>query len=88
LPTPVGEYTENWDFKLSVTEFAYNTSLNGTTDNMPHEIIYGVRFRQHIHHILITEHYKAFESKFATHEHGVHKKISDKVAQNNANYKL
>ena len=73
---------------MSTAEFAYNTSLNRTTDKSPHEIIYGVRSRQPIDHIPITEHYKPSESKFASHAHELHKRISDKVAHDNANYKL
>ena len=44
--------------------------------------------------ILIVDHYKisefafSFASSFASHAHELHKKISDKIARNNANYEL
>jgi len=41
LRTPVRKHAGNGNFKLFAAEFAYNTSLNRTTDKMPHEIIYG-----------------------------------------------
>ena len=44
--------------------------------------------RQPIDPIPIAEHYKASESKFASHAHELHKGIIDKVAHDNANYKL
>jgi len=73
---------------LSTSEFAYNTSLNRKTNKKPHEIFGCVRSRQSNDHIPINEHYKAFESKFGSHMHELHKRISGKVAHNNANYKL
>ena len=74
LRTPVGEHVENWDFKLSTAEFAYDTSVNKTINKKPHEIVYGVGPRQPIDHIPVAEHYRASESKFASHVHELHKK--------------
>ena len=38
----------------------------------------------------MVDHYRIFEfaSSFASHMHELHKEINDKIAQNNANYKL
>ena len=54
----------------------------------PYEIFYSVRHRQSIDYIPIAEHYRAFEFKFVAHVYELHKKISDKIVQNNANCKL
>ena len=61
--TLVHEHVGNGDFKLSTAEFAYNTSLNKTTDKRSQEIVYGVRSSQPIDHIPKAEHHKAFEFK-------------------------
>ena len=45
LCTLVGEHVGNWDMKLSIVEFAYNSSINTTTGRSPHEIMYGFRLR-------------------------------------------
>ena len=55
---------------------------------MSHEIIYDIRSRKFIDHIPIPEYHKVSESKFASHVHEIHKRISDKVAHNKVNYKL
>ena len=38
LRTLVGEQTGSWDLKLATAEFAYNTTMNRTTDKSPHKI--------------------------------------------------
>jgi len=71
LRTLVGEHIGSWDLKLSIDKFAYNSSVNRTTDRSPHEIVYGFRFRQPIHLIPMVDHYRVSESasSFATHMH-------------------
>ena len=56
----------------------------------PHEIVYDFRPRYLIDLIPVAEHYRASEtaSAFASHMHKLHKKISNKIAESNANYKL
>ena len=66
LRTFVGEHDENWDLKLFITKFVYNTSFNRIIDKKPHEIVYGVKPTQTIDHIPIVEHYWAPESKFTS----------------------
>ena len=46
LRTLVGEHIGSWDLKLSIVEFAYNSSVNRTIGKSPHEIVYGFRSRQ------------------------------------------
>ena len=62
LRTLVGEHIGSWDLKLSIAEFAYNSSINRTTGKNPHEIIYGFRPRQKprqlIDLILMVDHYR------------------------------
>jgi len=45
LRTLVGEHIGTWKLKLAATEFAYNTTMNSTTDKSPYEIIYNFRPR-------------------------------------------
>jgi len=52
------------------------------------KLFYSVRPSQPIDCILIVEYYRASEFKFASHVYELHKKISDKITQNNTNYKL
>ena len=81
LRTLVGEYIESWDLKLSIAEFAYNSSVNSTTGKSSHEIVYGFRPRQPIDLISMVDHYRVSESapSFAMHMHELHKVISDKI---------
>ena len=78
------------DLTLPTAEFAYNTYVNRTTYKSLHEIIYGFRLRKPLDLIPISDHYRVSESAFlfASHMHDLHKKISEKIAQSNANYKL
>jgi len=59
LRTLVGEHIESRDLKLSVAEFAYNSSINRTIGKSLHEIVYGLRPRQPIDLILMVDHYRA-----------------------------
>ena len=90
LRTLAGEHVKTWDLKLSTAELAYNTSVNRTIGKGSHEVVYDFRPRQPINLIPVTDYYRTSESAivFASNMHQVHKKISDKIAQNNANYKL
>ena len=90
LRTLLGERQKNWDIKLFIAEFAYNTFVNMTTSRNSHEIVYGFRLRQTIELIPIADNYRASESTsaFAFHVHELHKEIIDRIAQSNANYKL
>jgi len=56
LRTLVGEHVGSWDMKLSIVEFAYNSSVNRTTDKSPHEIAYDFRLRQLINLIPMADH--------------------------------
>ena len=53
-------------------------------------MIYAFKPKQLTNLIPIADHYRASESasSVASHVHELHKKISDKVAQNNTDYKL
>jgi len=42
----VGEHIGSWDLRLSIAQFAYNSSVNMTTSKNPHEIVYGFKLRQ------------------------------------------
>ena len=90
LRTLVGEHTRSWDLKLATAEFAYNTAVNRTTSKSPHEIVYGFRPRYLIDLIPMSGHIRAsdFASSFASHVHDLHKKVTYKIVQSNANYKL
>jgi len=78
------------NIKLSSAEFTYNIYVNRTTDRNSHEIVDGFRPKQLVNIILIADHYKVSEfiSSFASHVHELHIEVSDRIAQNNANYKL
>jgi len=56
LRTLVGEHVGSWDLKLSIVEFAYNSSVNRTTDKSPHETVYDFRLRQLINLIPMADH--------------------------------
>ena len=58
LSTHVGKHIESWDPKLSIAEFAYNSSINRTTCKSPHEIVYGFKLRQLIDLIPMIYHYR------------------------------
>ena len=79
---------------MSTAEFAYNISVTRTTSKNSHEIVDGFRPKQITDLIPIADRYKIFESAssfasfVASHVHELHEKISDKVAQNNANYTI
>jgi len=90
LRTLVGEHTGSWDLKLAPVEFAYNTIVNKTIGKLPHEIVYDFRPRQPIVLILISDHIRASNSasSFVSHVHDLHKKVMNKSAQSNVNYKL
>ena len=90
LRTLVDEHIENWDLKLATAKFAYGTSVNSTTGKNSREIIYGFKPKQPKDLISISYHYRAseFASTFTSHVHKLHKKISDKIAYKNANYKF
>ena len=90
LRTLVGEHIGNLDLKLSIAEFAYNSSVNRTIGKSPHEIVFGYRPRQPIDLIPVADHYRASESalSFASHIHELHKEINNKINESNADYKL
>ena len=90
LRTLIGEHIETWDLKLATAEFAYNATVNRTIDKSPHEIVYDFRPRQPIDLILMSDHIRASVSisSFASHVHDLHKKVMNKTAQSNGNYKL
>ena len=79
-----------WDLKLVTAEFAYNTPVNKTTAKSPHKIVYGFRPKQPVDLIPMSGHIRASTSasSFASHVHDLHKKVMDKIAQSNTNYKL
>jgi len=56
LRTLVGEHIGR-NLKLSIAEFAYNSSVNRTIGKSLHEIVYGFRSRQPIDLILMLDHY-------------------------------
>ena len=93
--TEHAELKRQVDFNLSNAEVFYNTSVNRTTNGSPyHEIAYAFRPKQLTHLISIPDHYNvseyasSFASSVASHVHELYKKISYKVAQSNADYKL
>ena len=90
LRTLVGEHIGSWDLKLSVVEFAYNSSVNRTIGKSLHEIMYGFRRRQPIDLIHIVDYYRVSKSvsSFITHMHELHRVISDKIKQSNFDYKF
>jgi len=59
------------------------------TSKSPHEIVFDFRPRQLID-LILSDHYRAteFAFAFASHVQDLCKKISDKTAQSNVNYKL
>ena len=69
----------------------YDTPVIRTS---PREIVNSFKLKQSKNLIPLTDHYRVSESApsiasfVASHMHELHKKISDKVAQNNANYML
>jgi len=90
LRTLVGVHIGSWDLKLSIAEFAYNSSINRSTGKSPHEIVCDFRPRQSIDLIPMVDHYRVSESAsfFATHKHELYKVINDKIRQKNFDYKL
>jgi len=76
---------------LSTAELTYDTPVIRTS---PREIVNSFKLKQSKNLIPLTDHYRVSESApsiasfVASHMHELHKKISDKVAQNNINYKL
>jgi len=82
------------DFKLSTTEFAYDTPVTRTTNKNLYEIVDGFKTKQDTNLIPITDRYKVSEfasscaSSVASHVYKLHEKISNNVTQNNANYTL
>ena len=89
------EFKRQVDHKLSSAEIAEYTSINRTINESLHdEIAYDLGPRQLTVLIPIAKRYKVSESvsslasSVASHMHELHKEISDKVAQNNANYTL
>ena len=57
LRTLVSEHVGSWDMKLSIAEFAYNSSVNRTTDKSSHEIVCGFKPRQPRDLIPMVDHY-------------------------------
>ena len=83
LHTLVAEHVGSWDLKLSITKFAYNSSVNRTIRNSLHEIVYDFWPRQSIDLIPMTDHYNVSESasSFVTHMHKLQKEINNRIAQ-------
>lgn len=64
LRTLISEHIGNWDLKLSIAEFAYNSSVSRTTGKSLHEIMYGFSPKQPIDLIPMTDHYRVSESAY------------------------
>jgi hypothetical protein len=90
LRTLVGENLRDWDQKLPTAEFAYNNSVNRSIGLSPTEVVYGYKPRQPIDLIPMSHYHRLSESAsaFASHIHDLHKEISNRIAQNNTNYKI
>jgi len=77
-----------YQVELSTTFHLQTDGQTEVVNKSLHVLIYYFRPRQPIYLIPIADHFRASESAFASHMHKLHKEISDRIAQNNANYKL
>ena len=85
----VGEHLRNWDLILPTAKFAYNSSCNRSICISPFEAVHDYKPRKAIDLIPMTQYSRVSElaSAFASHIHDLHKKISKKIQESNAQYK-
>jgi len=84
-----GEHLRNWDFILPTAKFAYNSSCNRSISISPVEAVHDYKPRKPINLIPMTQHPRVYKSAsaFASYIHDLHKKISKKIQESNAQYK-
>ena len=70
----VGENLKTWDLILSMTEFAYNGSVNRTMGLSPFEIVNGFKLRQPVDLIFMAHHHcrVSDSAAFASHICALH----------------
>ena len=85
----MGENLGNWDLLLPRAEFAYNSSINRSTDKSPFEIVHGYKPRKPLDLIPLSIHTRISESaeSFAQHVKNLHKEVSNKINLSNETYK-
>lgn len=78
-----------WDLIILYVEFAYNASINHTTNKSPFEIIYGYPFRKLVDLIPMSKHIKILNDieSFTTHTKNLQEEIHHHIMHNNASYK-
>ena len=76
----------DWDLVLPLAEFAYNDSVNRSTDMSPFEIVMGRRPRKPIDLVPSPLHARVSESveSFADHIRSLHEHICHHIEANNA----
>ena len=75
---------------LSTAKFAYNSSINRIIGMRPFEVVHAYQPRQFIDLIPMAPHHTRMSksaASFVSHIHDLHKKISNQIQKNNANYK-
>ena len=86
----VGEKQGVWDLILSTAKFAYNNSVNRSTDKSPFQIVNGYSPRTSIDLVPLPPHMRVSEpaENFAKHIHDLHAEIRRKISLSNEEYKL
>ena len=85
----VGEHLRNWDLTLPTDEFAYNSLCNRSIGTNSFEVVHSYKPRTPIDLIPMTQQPTVSKSAsaFASHIHDMHKEISKKIQESNAQYK-
>lgn len=75
---------------MSTSKFAYNSSVNRTTDMSPFEIVTGYRLMAPIELIPMSASHHPSESAFAfvSYIHSLHQEIRCRIAISNERYKV
>ncbi|KAJ0980669.1 hypothetical protein J5N97_008924 [Dioscorea zingiberensis] len=86
----VGERPGLWDSLLPTAKFAYNNSVNRTTEKSPFQIVNGLTPRQPVDLIPLPPDSRpsASADSFAQHISNLHAEIRRKIVLNNASYKF
>lgn len=85
----VSENLKAWDSVLSTAEFAYNNSVNRTTDMNPFEIVTSYIPRTPINFIpmSVSHHLSEPVYAFVLHIHSLYQEIGHRIAMSNGRYK-